>query len=61
MGWIEEVSVVVLDRVEIIVVEYDGKQLVEGSVVFSFLENWSFAASYYIVREIRVGAGDVVT
>jgi hypothetical protein len=24
-------------------------------------ESWSFAASYYIVREIRVGAGDVVT
>jgi hypothetical protein len=49
-----------LDRVEIIVVEYGGKQLVEGSVVFSFFENWNFAASYYIVREIRVGVGDVV-
>jgi hypothetical protein len=22
-------------------------------------ESWSFAASYYIVREIRIGAGDV--
>jgi hypothetical protein len=38
MRWIEEVSVVVIDRVEIMIVKYGGKQM-KGSVVLSFMEN----------------------